>query len=82
MSLTPMRRSFPTLMACGLMVIAFTPLCFLSKDRVQSKVLTDQLDSLVINATIVIKDAQVKERTAVTDSSGSYEFRSLPPGNL
>src|SRR5258706_5533663 len=82
MSLTPMRRIFSALMACGLIVIAFTPFCF-SQQRpgaIQGTV-TDQLDSLVVNATIVIKDAQGKERTAVTHSSGSYEFRSLSSGN-
>jgi carboxypeptidase family protein len=82
MSLTPMRRIFPALMACGLVVIAFPPLCFSQQRPGAIKgTVTDQLDSLVINATIVIKDAQGKERTALTDSSGSYEFRSLPPGN-
>ena len=82
MSLTPMRRIFPTLTACGLIVIAFTPLCFSQQRPGAIKgTITDQLDSLVINATIVIKDAQGKERTVVTDSLGSYEFRSLPPGN-
>jgi hypothetical protein len=81
MSLTPMRRIFPALLACGLIVIAFTSLCF-SQPRPGSikGTVSDQLDSLVVNATIVIKDAQGKERTVVTDSSGSYEFRSLPPG--
>lgn len=81
MSLTPMRRIFPAVMACGLIVIAFTSLC-ISQPRPGSikGTISDQLDSLVVNATIVIKDAQGKERTVVTDSSGSYEFRSLPPG--
>jgi hypothetical protein len=82
MSLTPMRRIFPALMACGLIVIAFIPLCFSQQRPGAIKgTVTDQLDSLVVNATIVIKDVQGKERTIVTDSSGSYEFRLLPPGN-
>ncbi|MDX6290408.1 MAG: hypothetical protein QOH42_2207, partial [Blastocatellia bacterium] len=82
MSLTPMRRIFPALRACGLIAIAFTPLCFSQQRPGAIKgTVTDQLDSLVVNATIVIKDAQGRERTVMTDSSGSYEFRSLPPGN-
>ncbi len=82
MSLTPMRPIFPALMACGLIVIAFIPLCFSQQRPGAIKgTVTDQLDSLVVNATIVIKDVQGQERTIVTDSSGSYEFRLLPPGN-
>jgi Carboxypeptidase regulatory-like domain len=82
MPLTPMRRIFPALMACGLIVIAFTTLCFSQQKPGAIKgTVTDQLDSLVVAATIVIKDAQDKERTVVTDASGSYEFRSLSPGN-
>jgi hypothetical protein len=77
-----MRRISPTLMACGLIVVVFVPLCFSQpKPGAIKGTVTDQLDSLVVAATIVIKDAQDKERTVVTDASGSYEFRSLSPGN-
>jgi len=77
-----MRRIFPALMASGLIVIGLTALSFPQQRPGAIKgTVTDQLDSLVVNATIVIKDAQGKERKAVTDASGSYEFRSLPPGN-
>jgi hypothetical protein len=69
-------------MACGLIAIAFAPLCFSQpKPGAIKGTVTDQLDSLVVAATVVIKDAQGKERTAVTDSSGNYEFRSLAPGS-
>lgn len=41
---------------------------------------TDQLGSLIVRATIVLKDAQGSERKTSTNSSGVFEFRSLPPG--
>jgi len=42
--------------------------------------LTDQLGSLVIDATVFAKDAGGVERTATTNQSGNYEFRGLPAG--
>src|SRR5207253_10035208 len=80
MSLTPMRRIFPTLMACGLL-LALTPAGFSQQGPGAIKgAITDQLEGLVVNANVVVRDAQGKERTATTNSSGNYEFRSLPPG--
>src|SRR5438128_7039382 len=43
-------------------------------------IVTDQVGSLVVNATVVAKDAKGAEKTTTTNSNGSYEFRSLPPG--
>ena len=82
MSLTPMRRIFPNVLSCGVLLLALASYGF-SQPRLGAikGTVTDQLDSLVVNATIVVKDAQGKERTATTNSSGNYEFRSLPPGN-
>ncbi len=82
MSHTPMRRIFPTLMVCGLFIIAWSPagFCQLTTGSIKGTV-TDQLEGLVTNATVVVKDAQGKARTATTNSSGNYEFKSLPPGN-
>src|SRR6266550_588638 len=82
MSLTPMRRFFPSFLAYGLLLTALTPAGFSQQSPGAIKgTVTDQLEGLVTNATVVVKDAQGKERTATTDSSGKYEFRSLPPGN-
>src|SRR3989475_1508909 len=42
---------------------------------------TDQLGSLVINAIVVARDASGADKTTTTNSSGTYEFRTLAPGN-
>lgn len=82
MSLTPMHRIFPTLTACGLLLIALATNGFPQQSPGAIKgTVTDQLDSLVVSATVVARDASGKERTATTNSSGNYEFRALPPGN-
>src|SRR6266849_7379525 len=82
MSLTPMRRIFPTLLVCGLLLTALTPsgLSQQTSGAIKGTV-TDQLESLVVNGNVVVRDTQGKERTATTNSSGNYEFRTLPPGN-
>ncbi len=77
-----MRRFFPTVLACGLLLTALTPAAFSQQSPGAIKgTVTDQLEGLVANATVVVKDSQGKERTATTNSSGNYEFRTLPPGN-
>jgi hypothetical protein len=77
-----MRRFFPTLLACGLLLTALAPAGFSQQSPGAIKgTITDQLEGLVVNAKVVARDAQGKERTATTNSSGNYEFRSLPPGN-
>jgi hypothetical protein len=82
MSLTPMRRIFPILLAGGLLLIASTPSAFSQQNPGAIRgTVTDQLEGLVVNATVVLRDARGKERTVNTNSSGNYEFRSLPPGN-
>ena len=63
-------------------MIALTPAVFSQQNPGAIKgTVTDQLEGLVVNATVVARDAQGKERTATTNSSGNYEFKSLPPGN-
>src|SRR6266550_6571394 len=82
MSLTPMRRFFPSFLAYGLLLTALTPAGFSQQSPGAIKgTVTDQLEGLVTNATVVARDTQGKERTATTNSSGNYEFRTLPPGN-
>lgn len=81
MSLTPMRRLFPTLIACGLLMFAATPFVLSQQNLGAIKgTVTDQLEGLVTNATVIARDPQGKERTTTTNASGNYEFRSLPPG--
>ena len=82
MSLTPMRRIFPTLLVCGFLLTIFALTGFSQQNPGAIKgTVTDQLEGLVVNANVVVRDAQGKERTATTNSSGNYEFRTLPPGN-
>ncbi|PYS32322.1 MAG: hypothetical protein DMF75_12340, partial [Acidobacteria bacterium] len=42
---------------------------------------SDQLEGLVVAATVIATAANGKEKTFTTKSDGSYEFRSLAPGN-
>jgi hypothetical protein len=41
---------------------------------------TDQLDSLVVDATVTVKNGNGVVTSATSNSSGVYEFRRLPPG--
>ena len=41
---------------------------------------TDPLGSLVVDANVILKDARGLERKTTTNSSGVFEFRSLPAG--
>ena len=42
---------------------------------------TDQLDSLVVGATVTLKNANGGVLSATSNSSGVYEFKRLPPGS-
>ena len=82
MSRSPISRILTTLATCALLLIVIAPDGFSQPGTGSIKgTVTDQLDGLVTNATIVAKDARGIERTVVTNSSGAYEFRSLAPGN-
>ena len=80
MSRSPINRIVATLSICLLLV------CLTSRSFAQQTTgsikgsVTDQLGSLVVGATIVAKDSKGTERTATTNATGAYEFRSLAPG--
>ena len=82
MSRSPISRTLATQLTCALLVLIVSSagLSQAGTGAIKGTV-TDQLDGLVTNATIVVKDARGIERTVVTNSSGAYEFRSLAPGN-
>jgi hypothetical protein len=42
---------------------------------------TDQLDSLVVGASVTVRNANGVTTSATTNSSGVYEFKRLPPGS-
>ena len=42
---------------------------------------TDQLDSLVVGATVTVRNANGGVTSAKTNSSGVYEFKRLAPGS-
>ncbi len=42
--------------------------------------ISDQLGSLITSATVFARDSRGTERTAATNQSGNYDFKSLPPG--
>jgi hypothetical protein len=82
MSRSPISRILTTLATCALLLVAIAPDGFAQAGNGSIKgTVTDQLEGLVTNATIVAKDAKGIERTLTTNSSGAYEFRSLAPGN-
>ena len=43
--------------------------------------ITDQLDSLVVGASVVVRNANGVTTSATTNSSGVYEFKRLPAGS-
>ncbi len=82
MSCSPISRILNILATCALLLFVFAPDGFSQAGAGAIKgTITDQLDGLVTNATIVVKDARGTERTVTTNSSGTYEFKSLAPGN-
>jgi len=82
MACSPINRTLKILATCVLLLFVFTPDGFSQTGTGAIKgTITDQLDGLVTNATIVVKDARGTERTVTTSSSGAYEFKSLAPGN-
>ena len=75
--LTALKR----LSACGLFLAALATIGFAQQNIGSIKgTVTDQLGGLVVDATVVAKDVKGVEKTATTNSAGSYEFRSLAPG--
>jgi Carboxypeptidase regulatory-like domain/TonB dependent receptor len=82
MSRSPISRMLTTLATCALLLVILASESFSQQGTGSIKgTITDQLDGLVTNATIVVKDAKGTERTVTTNSSGAYEFRSLTSGN-
>src|ERR1700720_821660 len=78
---TPLLRTIAATVTCVVLLIsfAFAVLAQQTSGSIKGTV-TDQLESLITNATIVVKDASGAERTVTTNSSGAYEVRSLAPG--
>jgi hypothetical protein len=80
MSRSPISRILATLSTC-LLLLSLTSLSFAQQTTGSIKgSVTDQLGSLVVGATIVAKDSKGTERTAPTNATGAFEFRSLAPG--
>src|SRR5438309_610646 len=67
--------------ACAFLVIALAA-CALTQPSSSSLkgTITDQFGGLIVNATVVAADASGVEKTIITNSSGTYEFRTLAPG--
>lgn len=78
-SILPMLRKLP---ACGLFLAALATIGFSQQNIGSIKgTVTDQFGGLVVDATVVAKGPNGAEKTATTNLAGSYEFRSLAPGN-
>src|SRR5688500_18696648 len=75
---------FPILqsvLACAFVLTLLTPASLAQQTNGAIRgTITDQLGSLVINATVSAKDGRGVERTVTTNQSGNYEFRALPAG--
>ena len=70
-------------LSCALFVLSIlTGTCFpqQSTGALKGRVL-DQLGSLIVNATLVLKDVRGVERKTATNSGGIFEFRNLRAGN-
>jgi hypothetical protein len=78
---SPVLRTLATMVTCVvfLLFIAFNIRAQQTTGSIKGTV-TDQLEGLVTNATIVVKNARGAAQTVTTNSSGVYEIRSLPPG--
>jgi hypothetical protein len=72
---------FHLILACALVLIAPTHDVFAQQTPGTLKgTVTDQLRGLIVGATVIATDAKGAERTTTSSSSGSYEFKTLPPG--
>ena len=78
---SPVLRTLATMATCVvfLLFVAFKVRAQQTTGSIKGTV-TDQLEGLVTNATIAVKNARGEEQTVTTNSSGVYEIRSLPPG--
>ena len=82
MLVAPHRQVLKAISAFLLVVSLFGPRAFSQPGAGSIKgTVTDQLGGLVVAATVIATDANRKEKTVTTKSDGSYEFRSLVPGN-
>ena len=82
MLVAPHRQVLKAISAYLLLVFLFDSRAFSQPGAGSIKgTVTDQLGGLVVAATVIATDANRKEKTVTTKSDGSYEFRSLAPGN-
>ena len=79
----PTGRLLRVLPACAVVLAALACASFARQQNVGSikGVVRDQLGSLVVGAAVSVRDARGAETTAVTDESGAYELKRLPPGS-
>ncbi|MDQ2976377.1 MAG: carboxypeptidase-like regulatory domain-containing protein, partial [Acidobacteriota bacterium] len=81
MSLVSIGPMLKKLFIWPLVLIVLAPDCFSQQNTGSIKgTVTDQLGSLIVNAKVVARDVKGTEKTVTTNSTGSFEFRSLPPG--
>jgi hypothetical protein len=82
MLVAPNRQVLKAISAYLLLVSLFGARAFSQQGSGSIKgTITDQLGGLVVAATVIATDANRKEKTVTTKPDGSYEFRSLAPGN-
>jgi Carboxypeptidase regulatory-like domain/TonB dependent receptor len=68
-------------MSCALLLFALaTSIVAQQNGGVLKGTVTDQLDSLVVGATVTARNANGIVTSATTNSAGVYEFKRLPPG--
>lgn len=70
------------LLRCAILLCALVvPIVAQQSTGTLKGTVTDQLDSLVVGATVTVKNANGVVTSATSNSSGVYEFRRLPPGS-
>jgi Carboxypeptidase regulatory-like domain/TonB dependent receptor len=81
MSTGPIRRLLTNSLSCSFALILLACLCVGQQNLGGVKgMVTDQLGSLIVDATIVARDGKGVQRKTTTSSSGTFEFKSLPSG--
>jgi hypothetical protein len=73
------KRAFSTWML-SLLILMFTATAFAQTTASIQGTVTDQSGAAVVGAKVTVKNTAGIERTAQTNSTGSYEIPALPPG--
>jgi hypothetical protein len=81
MSAPTVSHFFQQLMTCAVLLAILSPATLAQQATGALKgTVTDPAGGLIVNATVVLRDAKGGERKATSNSNGGFEFKSLPQG--